>query len=49
MLKRLNPEITIPSADTIHNDVIKNFESEKEYFKNELQVYYIQIIFIINL
>ncbi len=40
MLKRLNPEIIIPSADTIHNDIIKNFDDEKKYIKKELQVYY---------
>ena len=39
MLKRLNSEIIIPSADTIHNDIMKIFKNEKEYIKKELQVY----------
>jgi hypothetical protein len=41
MITRLNSEAIIPSSDTIHNDIIKIFEDEKEFLKKELQVYYI--------
>jgi hypothetical protein len=44
MIKRLNPEAIISSADTIHNDIIKNFNDEKEFIKKELKVYYILYI-----
>ncbi|CAB4410083.1 unnamed protein product [Rhizophagus irregularis] len=37
MITRLNPEAIIPSSDTIHNDIIKNFEDEKEFLKKKLQ------------
>jgi hypothetical protein len=40
MIKRLNSEVNIPSADTIHNDITKFFQSETEYIKKELKVYY---------
>jgi hypothetical protein len=40
MIKRIYSEINIPSADTVHNDIIKMFKNEKEHFKKELQVYY---------
>ena len=41
MITWLNSEAIIPSSDTIHNDIIKIFEDEKEFLKKELQVYYI--------
>ncbi|CAB4399617.1 unnamed protein product [Rhizophagus irregularis] len=37
MITRLNPEAIIPSSDTIHNNIIKNFEDEKEFLKKKLQ------------
>ncbi|PKK59245.1 hypothetical protein RhiirC2_795099 [Rhizophagus irregularis] len=37
MIIQLNPEAIIPSSDTIHNDIIKNFEDEKEFLKKKLQ------------
>ena len=40
MIKWLNSEVNIPSADTIHNDVTKFFQIETEYIKKELKVYY---------
>jgi len=39
MIMRLNSDAMVPSADTIHNDIIKIFKEEKEYIKKELQVY----------
>lgn len=42
MIKRLNSEVTVvPSADTIHNDTVKMYKTEKEIIKKELQVYII--------
>jgi hypothetical protein len=49
MIKRLNFEANIPSADTIHNDIIKSFKDEKEFIKKKLQVYYIFYKLFINL
>jgi hypothetical protein len=40
MINRLNSDASIPTADTIHNDIIKIFNSEKEYIRKELQVSY---------
>ena len=37
MIKRLNPNVRIYSADTIHNNIIKLFKNEKNNIKNELQ------------
>ncbi|GBB95627.1 hypothetical protein RclHR1_02580010 [Rhizophagus clarus] len=37
MIKRLNSNAIIPSSDTIHNDIIKIFNDEKEFLKNKLQ------------
>ncbi|CAB4442276.1 unnamed protein product [Rhizophagus irregularis] len=37
MITRLNPKAIIPSSDTIHNDIIKNFEDKKEFLKKKLQ------------
>ncbi|GBC26953.2 zinc finger BED domain-containing protein RICESLEEPER 2-like [Rhizophagus irregularis DAOM 181602=DAOM 197198] len=37
MIIRLNSEVKIPSADTIHNDIIKIFKDEKEFIKKKLQ------------
>ncbi|GES73510.1 zinc finger BED domain-containing protein RICESLEEPER 1-like [Rhizophagus clarus] len=36
MIKRLNSNAIIPSSDTIHNDIIKIFNDEKEFLKNKL-------------
>lgn len=41
MIIRLNSEVKIPSADTIHNDIIKIFKDEKEFIKKKLQVCYV--------
>jgi hypothetical protein len=49
MIKRLNFEANIPSADIIHNDIIKSFKDEKEFIKKKLQVYYIFYKLFINL
>jgi hypothetical protein len=49
MIKHLNFEANIPSADTIHNDIIKSFKDEKEFIKKKLQVYYIFYKLFINL
>ena len=38
MLMRLNSEVKIPTGDTIHNNIIKMFDNEKECIKEELQV-----------
>jgi len=38
MLIRLNSEVKIPTGDTIHNNIIKMFDNEKECIKEELQV-----------
>ena len=37
MIKRLNKEAIIPSADSIHNFIYKNFNDMKENLKTELQ------------
>ena len=37
MIKRLNPNVRIYSADTIYNNIIKLFNNEKNNIKNELQ------------
>ncbi len=38
MIKRLNPKAIIPSADAVHNNIIKIFKDEKEFIKKKLQV-----------
>lgn len=40
MIKRLNLTASIPSADSIHNNIIKVFKKEKENIQNMLQVCY---------
>jgi len=39
LFRFLKPEINIPSADTIKNDIIKTYKEEKIRLKEILQVY----------
>ena len=38
MIKFCNPSAFIPSADTIHNDILKLFKNHQSIIKHELQV-----------
>jgi hypothetical protein len=49
MIRHLNFEANIPSANTIYNDIIKSFKDKKEFIKKKLQVYYIFYKLFINL
>ena len=45
MIKRLNSETIIPSADTIHNNIVTNFDKEIKYIKEEFKVYIVNYFY----
>lgn len=38
MIKILNPDTLVPSADTVKNDIMKSYEIEKKKMKTLFQV-----------
>jgi hypothetical protein len=38
MIRLLNPDALVPSADTVKNDIIKNYEIEKKKIETLFQV-----------
>jgi len=38
MIRLLNPDALVPSADTVKNDIIKNYEIEKKKIETLFQI-----------
>jgi hypothetical protein len=49
LFRLLNPNVKVPGADTIHNDILKSFKEENTRIQEILQVFIFIFIYLIAL